>query len=536
MPLALTASLDRTCVRPEGGRVNLVVAVSATGQGAAADARPPSWTVLALDVSHSMAGDPLAHVVRSVDFLLEGLGATDHLGVVAFSDNATTVVEPVPVDVEGKRLVRSRVSRLRANGRTNVEEGLETAASLLRAAPRGARKAIVLLSDGAPNVGASTAAELREVVRRHRPEVSIASLGYGLDHQEDVLSAVGEAGGGGYELVADPSTAKRSFARVLGAQADVVAAGVEVVIAPALGVTVERLVSGDALRFGREGVVVPLADLVSGARAVVVAELSIAAPGDKFLTSVADVSVRFHEPGAPKDVARVDEAVTIEVSRATPAVVAGAAADVLLVRAERARGEARAMADKRQFGGAVAHLRALMSEIAAHPSYEAGDGSPLSEAYELLLDEATAMERLPDPEQWTAFRKSAVASKIAGAVPSAPRSRGDASTRLMDMAAGDVPDAWVEIVEGPGQGTRFHLKAECVIGRTASADIPIASASVSRRHAEIYALESTFFVADLGSTNPTLINGVRLGSQPHALRAGDVVKVGEVSLAFGTKA
>lgn len=530
MALAWTAQLDRSSVTPAGGRANLVLVLEGRAEAARGEReRAPSWTVLALDVSHSMAGDPLAHVVRSVDLLVDALAAGDHLGVVAFSDRATEVAPVVPVDAEGKRLVRSRVSRLRPDGRTNVEDGLETSARMLAAAPPGTRRSIVLLSDGVPNVGASTVEELRAVVRRHRPGTSIASLGYGLDHQEDVLSAVGEEGGGGYELVADPSTCARSFARVLGAQADVVAAGIEVVVAPAPGVTVERLVSGEALRFSRAGVVVAVPDLVAGARAVIVLEVSIAAPGDVFLAPVADVAVR--------EAARAEtrhESLTIEVSHAVPRIVDHASAEVLLVRAERARAEARAMADRRQFGGAVAHLRAIMAEVALHPSYRAGDGSPLSETYELLLDEATAMERMPDPEQWSAFRKGAVASKLSEAGEGAPRSRarGDASSRLLDLAAGKAPSAYVEILEGPGVGTRFTLAAESVIGRTASADIALASAEVSRRHAEIYALEGKFFLADLGSTRPTYVNGVRLGTSPHPLATGDVLRVGEVSLRY----
>lgn len=539
MAVELVVSLDRTHVAPSGGRVHLVVSVRGVARATVTrDERPPAWTVLALDVSHSMAGEPLEQVVRSVDFLVGALPASDHLGIVAFSDGASRVVDPVPVDAEGKRLVRGRVARLRPSGRTNVQAGLEAAAAMLDAAPAGARRAVVLLSDGAPNVGASTPAELRDLVARFRPAVSIASLGYGLDHQEDVLSAVGEAGGGGYELVLDPKACVRSFARVLGAQADVVARGVEVVLAPAEGATIERLVSGEALRFGREGLVVPIGDLANDARATVVAEVTLRAPGDTFLARVADVSVRHHDAAAPAGTAaasRCDEAVTIEVSAAPSRLVPEAAADVLLVRAERAREAARASADRGQFGAAVALLRAVMVDLAEHPSYRAGDGSPLSEAYELLLDEVTALERLPDAEQWSAFRKGAVASKIAGAVPSAPRSaraRGDASARLLDLAAGDAPDAHVEITEGPGKGTRFGLRAECVIGRTASADIPVASASVSRRHAEIYAQGGAWFVTDLGSTSPTLVNGARLGTSPRALAEGDRIQVGEVILVY----
>ena len=531
MALTLAASLDRTSIEPRGGRVNLVLAVTASRDEGRPEPRPPSATVLALDVSYSMAGEPLAHVVHSVDRLLEGFAPPACLGVVSFSDEATVVVPLAAADGEGKRLVRARVARLRANGRTNVEAGLEAGAAMLARAPAAARRAIVLLSDGAPNVGRSTLEELRELARRLRPDISIASLGYGLDHQEDVLSAIGEAGGGGYELVLDPSSCARSFARVLGAQADVVASGIELVLLPAAGVTVERLLSGEALRFGREGGVVAVGDLGAGARAVVVAELLVAAPGTRFLADVIEVSMRWHRPGARGEALTARETVTVEVADAPPRTVSPAAEDVLLVRAERARGEARALADRGQFRSAAVLLRGIAEELAAFGATIPGARPPLVEAHELLVDEVGALERAPDPEQWSAFRKAAVASKLTGAVPSV-RVRGPASAHLLDLTAGVIPEAWVEVSEGPEKGTRFRLGPEAVVGRTASAEIALPSAEVARRHAEIYALEGAFFVADLGSTSPTRVNGKVLGAVPHALVDGDRIKVGDVTLVY----
>src|SRR5205085_6358148 len=104
-------------------------------------------TVLALDVSGSMQGEPLEHVLKSVDVILDALRPVDAIGVVAFSDGATVVIAPAPLDAAHKRLVRSRVARLFAEGSTNVEAGLEAAFGLV------ADGGVVLLSDGIPNRG-----------------------------------------------------------------------------------------------------------------------------------------------------------------------------------------------------------------------------------------------------------------------------------------------------------------------------------------------------------------------------------------------
>ena len=70
------------------------------------------------------------------------------------------------------------------------------------------------------------------------------------------------------------------------------------------------------------------------------------------------------------------------------------------------------------------------------------------------------------------------------------------------------------------------------LGRTASADLPIVSDQISRRHAEIYALEGEYWACDLGSTNVTKVNGQPLASAPRKLQAGDIVLVGDVELLY----
>jgi pSer/pThr/pTyr-binding forkhead associated (FHA) protein len=101
---------------------------------------------------------------------------------------------------------------------------------------------------------------------------------------------------------------------------------------------------------------------------------------------------------------------------------------------------------------------------------------------------------------------------------------------MLDLAAGDVPEAY--LVHGGG---RHRLRAECTIGRAADADIALVSAGVSRRHAEIYALEGEFWASDLGSTNPTFVNGCPLGPSPVKLADGDRIVVGDVELVYEEK-
>ncbi len=69
-----------------------------------------------------------------------------------------------------------------------------------------------------------------------------------------------------------------------------------------------------------------------------------------------------------------------------------------------------------------------------------------------------------------------------------------------------------------------------VIGRLQSCDICLNDRNVSRQHAAFLARPSGWAVADLGSTNGTMLNGVTVTDSP--LRDGDIVTVGVTELVF----
>ncbi len=67
------------------------------------------------------------------------------------------------------------------------------------------------------------------------------------------------------------------------------------------------------------------------------------------------------------------------------------------------------------------------------------------------------------------------------------------------------------------------------VGRHDDCVIRIRSSQVSRRHCEIFEADDRLMVRDLGSSNGTYVNGLRvLGQQP--LKVGDVISIGGVAL------
>ena len=81
-------------------------------------------------------------------------------------------------------------------------------------------------------------------------------------------------------------------------------------------------------------------------------------------------------------------------------------------------------------------------------------------------------------------------------------------------------------------GERIPLTGQTVvIGRMPGCDVVLADANVSRRHAEIAPAGGGFVVRDLGSTNGTKVNALRIETERN-LNGGDIVSVGNTHIRF----
>ncbi|MEW5827401.1 MAG: FHA domain-containing protein [Chloroflexota bacterium] len=86
---------------------------------------------------------------------------------------------------------------------------------------------------------------------------------------------------------------------------------------------------------------------------------------------------------------------------------------------------------------------------------------------------------------------------------------------------------------GPNPGTTFGIEGEqMTIGRDSTNTIVINDAEVSRRHARLTLQGGKYLIEDLGSTNGTFVNNIRL-SGPHVLKSGELISLGEqITLVF----
>jgi len=85
-----------------------------------------------------------------------------------------------------------------------------------------------------------------------------------------------------------------------------------------------------------------------------------------------------------------------------------------------------------------------------------------------------------------------------------------------------------------GQSFELRVGASLVVGRALTSDIPVFDPTISRRHAEVSFDDAGVSVRDLGSSNGTFVNGVKV-TQIH-LNPGDVISFGKVSFRLTERA
>ena len=534
-PLSLHVAPVHPGMKPESELTTHAVVRIRAERPAEAAKRPMLSAVLVVDVSGSMRGEPIAQVLHSAKRLAEILDDTDRLGLVTFADGAETAAALRPLG-EGRRELVSALGLVTASGGTNIAGGLAQASLLFPRREQGERQLLVLLSDGEPNIGPATPAELGAQARLLKArDVAISTLGYGANHHDDVLSAIADGGGGRYTFVIDPKLAEASFIRALGAQLDVVAERVELLLAPGPDVEILRVLEDPPTAVGAGGLRVTLSDLVVGDELNIVVELRVRAPREVGPLRALNVTLSCHLAGTAqvwKTSAPVDMLVTRTGSEATdPAPHAL----VSIALAAETRVKARALSDRGSFADAEALLRRAQAMIAATPGFVVGDSSALADAYETLADEILVMAKRPARMEYEQYRK--VTRDQGDFLTGGTKTRG--SQHLVDMPPSSralhdramvgtkLPRAFLRVLSGPRAGLRVAIaKERFLIGRGATTtDLMLPDANVSRQHSLIELVVGAFWLVDLGSTNGPIHKGERVARLK--LTSGDEFTIGD---------
>jgi Mg-chelatase subunit ChlD len=188
--------------------------------------------VLLLDNSGSMERSDRVEIIReALGVLANQLNDRDRISVVAFARTARLWIDGLPGDRASELL--DRVGNLTPQGGTNLETamrlGYETARRwyLVDGVNR-----LIVLTDGAANLGDVEPDSLRQVVETHRQQgIALDCFGIGWDgYNDDLLEVLVRHGDGRYGFVNSPAEAADGFAAQMAGSLRVAAADVKVQI------------------------------------------------------------------------------------------------------------------------------------------------------------------------------------------------------------------------------------------------------------------------------------------------------------------
>ena len=179
------------------------------------NASTPLRLTILLDQSGSMErADRAESVKRAFALLADQLNAGDEITLVGFARTPRLLAERVKGN-ESKKLLEI-VSQPITEGGTNLEGALDSGIQLAKQQfVDGAQNRIILLTDGAANLGDALPANLAKQVEKMRQAgIAFDACGVGADGLNDeVLSSLAKQGDGRYYFLDRPEDADDGFAR-----------------------------------------------------------------------------------------------------------------------------------------------------------------------------------------------------------------------------------------------------------------------------------------------------------------------------------
>jgi hypothetical protein len=192
--------------------------------------------ILLVDTSGSMEMDSkLASVKKSISLLASLLTSDDRISLVTFSDSASIVLSKVIPSPEERQALLYRVDSLKPDGSTNMSAGILLGHGLIESADTGRKQGIILLTDGHANMGVMRPEKLDELLQQlltSTQGASLTTVGYGSDHNTNLLTQMAKTGGGAYNVVNTLEDVATVFGDILGGLVSVSAQCVSVELPP----------------------------------------------------------------------------------------------------------------------------------------------------------------------------------------------------------------------------------------------------------------------------------------------------------------
>ncbi|XP_062082121.1 E3 ubiquitin-protein ligase WAV3-like [Humulus lupulus] len=357
------------------------------------DPRAPVDLVTVLDVSGSMAGTKLALLKRAMGFVVQNLGPSDRLSVIAFSSTARRLFPLRRMTESGRQQALQAVNSLISNGGTNIAEGLRKGAKVL--VDRKCKNpvcSIILLSDGQDTytvsgpIGNNQRTNYQSLlpISIHRNngaglQIPVHAFGFGADHDASSMHTISENSGGTFSFIEAESVIQDAFAQCIG--------GLLSVVVQELQVEVECVHPHSQLSSIKAGSyrTTIMADARTGSIRVgdLYAEeerdflVTLNVPVDEYTSETSLLTVRcIYKDSITKEMV-LQEANNLKIQR--PEVARQQVVSIEVdrqrnrLRAAEAMAEARAAAENGDLAGAVSVLESCRRALSETASMQTGD-------------------------------------------------------------------------------------------------------------------------------------------------------------------